>query len=108
MLISLRIGERWLTTFRPTSTREPSQSPIGGRLTPRSEAARRSRGQEHPIVSPVESPHNRKGGAKMGQWLSNLAPWEIYLIAAPSIMLGAILLLGGIILLLESPKRGRG
>ena len=44
----------------------------------------------------------------MGQWLSNLAQWEIYLIAAPSIMLGAILLLGGIILLLESPKRGRG
>jgi hypothetical protein len=47
-------------------------------------------------------------GAKMGQWLSNLAQWEVYLIAAPSIMLGAILLLGGIILLLESPKRGRG
>ena len=36
----------------------------------------------------------------MGQWLSNLAPWEIYLIAAPSVMLGAILLVGGIILLL--------
>jgi hypothetical protein len=46
-------------------------------------------------------------GAKMGQWLSNSAQWEIYLIAAPSIMLGAILLLGGIILLLESPQRGR-
>ena len=37
----------------------------------------------------------------MGQWLSNLAPWEIYLIAAPTIMLGAILFFGGIILLLE-------
>ena len=36
----------------------------------------------------------------MGQWLSNLAPWEIYLIAAPSVMLGAILLVGGILLLL--------
>jgi hypothetical protein len=36
----------------------------------------------------------------MGQWLSNLAPWEIYLIAAPSVMLGAILPVGGIILLL--------
>jgi hypothetical protein len=30
--------------------------------------------------------------------------FEIYLIAAPSVMLGAILLLGGIILLLEAPK----
>ena len=36
----------------------------------------------------------------MGQWLSNLAPWEIYLIAAPSVMLGAILLVGGILPLL--------
>jgi hypothetical protein len=37
----------------------------------------------------------------MVRWFSILAPWEIYLIAAPSIMLGAILFLGGIILLLE-------
>jgi hypothetical protein len=44
-------------------------------------------------------------GTKMGQWLSNLAPWEIYLIATPSIMLGAILFFRGIILLLESPNR---
>ena len=36
----------------------------------------------------------------MGQWLSNLAPWEIYLIAAPSVMLGAILLVDGILPLL--------
>jgi predicted phage tail protein len=37
----------------------------------------------------------------MDQWLSNLSPFEIYLIAAPAIMLGAILFLGGIISLLE-------
>ena len=37
----------------------------------------------------------------MDQWLSNLSPFEIYLIAAPAIMLGAILFLGGVILLLE-------
>ena len=37
----------------------------------------------------------------MDQWLSNLSPFEIYLIAAPAIMLGAILFLGGIIALLE-------
>ena len=37
----------------------------------------------------------------MDQWLSNLSPFEIYLIAAPTIMLGAILFLGGIIPLLE-------
>jgi hypothetical protein len=37
----------------------------------------------------------------MDQWLSNLSPFEIYLIAAPAIMLGSILFLGGIILLLE-------
>ena len=41
------------------------------------------------------------GPAKMDQWLSNLSPFEVYLIAAPAIMLGAILFLGGIILLLE-------
>jgi hypothetical protein len=41
----------------------------------------------------------------MGQWLSNLLPWEIYLIAAPSVMLGAILFFGGIILLLEHEKK---
>jgi len=37
----------------------------------------------------------------MDWWLSNLSPFEIYLIAAPAIMLGAILFLGGIIPLLE-------
>ena len=41
------------------------------------------------------------GPAKMDQWVSNLSPFEVYLIAAPAIMLGAILFLGGIILLLE-------
>jgi hypothetical protein len=39
-------------------------------------------------------------GAKMDQWLSNLSPFETYLIAVPAIMLGSILFLGGIILLL--------
>jgi hypothetical protein len=38
----------------------------------------------------------------MDQWLSNLSPFETYLIAVPAIMLGSILFLGGIILLLES------
>ena len=37
----------------------------------------------------------------MDQWVSNLSPFEVYLIAAPAIRLGAILFLGGIILLLE-------
>ena len=41
----------------------------------------------------------------MDQWVSNLSPFEVYLIAAPAIMLGAILFLGGIILLLEPRKR---
>ena len=36
----------------------------------------------------------------MDQWLSNLSPFETYLIAVPAIMLGSILFLGGIILLL--------
>ena len=40
----------------------------------------------------------------MDQWLSNLSPWATYLIAASAIMLGAIFLLGGIILLLERRK----
>ena len=34
-------------------------------------------------------------------WFSNLSPFETYLIAVPTIMLGSILFLGGIILLLE-------
>ena len=38
----------------------------------------------------------------MDQWLSNLSPFETYLIAVPAIMLDSILFLGGIILLLES------
>jgi hypothetical protein len=37
----------------------------------------------------------------MDQWVSKLSPFEVYLIAAPAIMLGVILFLGGIILLLE-------
>jgi hypothetical protein len=40
----------------------------------------------------------------MDQWLSNLSPFETYLIAVPAIMLGSILFLGGIILLLEPRK----
>ena len=40
----------------------------------------------------------------MNQWLANLSPFEVYLIAAPSIMLGSILLVGGIIGLLERRK----
>ena len=40
----------------------------------------------------------------MDEWLSNLSPWATYLIAASAIMLGAIFLLGGIILLLEHRK----
>jgi len=43
----------------------------------------------------------------MNQWLSNLSTFEVYLIAAPLIMLGAILLLGGTIRLLEPPKDQR-
>jgi hypothetical protein len=34
-------------------------------------------------------------------WFSNLSPFEAYLIAVPTIMLGSILFLGGINLLLE-------
>jgi hypothetical protein len=42
----------------------------------------------------------------MEQWLfTHLTPFEVHLIAIPSIMLGAILLCGGIILLLEAPRR---
>jgi len=42
---------------------------------------------------------------KMEQWLfTHLTTFEIHLIAIPSIMLGAILLLGGIILLVEPPR----
>jgi len=37
----------------------------------------------------------------------NLSPFEVYLIAAPAIMLGAILFVGGIIRLLEPPKDQR-
>jgi hypothetical protein len=49
--------------------------------------------------------HIHYQGAKMDQWLSNLSPFETYLIAVPAIMLGSILFLGGIILLLEPRKR---
>ena len=41
----------------------------------------------------------------MSQWLSNLAPWELYLIAGPCIGLGAILFFNGIIQLIEPPRR---
>ena len=41
------------------------------------------------------------GRSKMDQWLSNLSPFETYLLVVPAIMLGSILFLGGIILLLE-------
>jgi hypothetical protein len=41
----------------------------------------------------------------MDQWLSDLSPFETYLIAVPAIMLGSILFLGGIILLLEPRKK---
>jgi hypothetical protein len=54
--------------------------------------------QEHSILSRVESAP--VVGAKVDQWLSNLSPFETYLIAVPAIMLGSILFLGGIILLL--------
>ena len=46
------------------------------------------------------------GLCDMDEWLSNLSPWATYLIAASAIMLGAIFLLGGIILLLEHRKMG--
>jgi hypothetical protein len=42
------------------------------------------------------------------QWLMNLPPLETYLIAVPSVMLGAILFLRGIILLLETWHRNGG
>ena len=40
----------------------------------------------------------------MDQWLSSLSPLAAYLVAATAIMLGAALLCGGIILLLERRK----
>ena len=39
--------------------------------------------------------------SNMDQWLSNLSPLEIYLIAVPAVMLGSVLLVGGIVLLFE-------
>jgi hypothetical protein len=42
------------------------------------------------------------------QWLMNLPPLETYLIAVPSVMVGAILFLRGIILLLETWHRNGG
>ena len=41
----------------------------------------------------------------MAQWLSDLSPFETYLIAVPAIMFGSILFFGGIILLLEPRKK---
>jgi hypothetical protein len=88
------------------------------------DGASRLQAQEHPILSRVESASVAEvgdlctvwlpqsafyaayvDGMTMTQWLSNLAPWEIYLIAAPCIMLGAILFFHGLILLLEPPRR---
>jgi len=40
----------------------------------------------------------------LDQWLSRLSPLENYLIAVPTLVLGAILLVGGIILLFEPRK----
>jgi len=40
----------------------------------------------------------------MDAWLSSLSLFQAYLLAVPAIMLGAILFLGGIILLLEHRK----
>jgi hypothetical protein len=41
----------------------------------------------------------------MTQWLLNLPPLESYLVAVPAVMLGAILFLGGVILLLDTRHR---
>jgi hypothetical protein len=47
----------------------------------------------------------RIAGCEMSEWLSNLPPWELYLIAGPRVGLGAILFFNGIIQLLEPPRR---
>ncbi|HET7851436.1 MAG TPA: hypothetical protein VFK91_01660 [Methyloceanibacter sp.] len=44
----------------------------------------------------------------MTHWLLNLPPLESYLVAVPAIMLGAILFLGGVILLLDPRHRNGG
>jgi hypothetical protein len=41
----------------------------------------------------------------MNEWLLSLPPFEAYLVAIPAIMVGAILLVGGIVLLLEGQDR---
>ena len=38
-------------------------------------------------------------------WLSNLSPFETYLVALPAVMFGSILFLAGIILLFESRNK---
>lgn len=50
----------------------------------------------------------RSVGAKMNQRLPNLLALESYLIAIPSIMVGSILLLGGIVLLFEPRHENDG
>ena len=44
-------------------------------------------------------------GLESRRRLSDLSPFETYLVCVPAIMLGSILLLGGIILLLEPRKK---
>ena len=44
-------------------------------------------------------------GLESRRRLSDLSPFETYLVCIPAIMLGSILLLGGIILLLEPRKK---
>ena len=41
----------------------------------------------------------------MNEWLLGLPPFEAYLVAIPAIMVGAILLVGGIVLLFEGRDR---
>jgi hypothetical protein len=55
-------------------------------------------------LSAFQQPNDTTDQQDMNQWLANLSPFEVYLIAAPSIMLGSILLVGGIIGLLERRK----
>jgi hypothetical protein len=44
----------------------------------------------------------------MNQWLQNLPAFETYLIAIPAILVGSILLIGGIVLLLETRHENDG
>jgi hypothetical protein len=44
----------------------------------------------------------------MIQWLTNLPPYETYLIAVPSIMLGSVLLVWAIVSMFESRDENDG